>query len=100
MPSLPSIAAGLGGEVQVLDVPVPHDCVDGFVEAFYGRPEQLLDPAVRGAQSSWGFVASDVADRGVAALAADVAGGSWDRRYTAASGTSRITSVRCASWFR
>ena len=25
-------------------VPIPFDCVDGFVEAYYARPEALLDP--------------------------------------------------------
>jgi len=30
--------------------------VDGFTEAFYARPERFLDPAVRRAQSAWGFV--------------------------------------------
>ena len=43
----------LGGEVT--PVPIPLDCSDGFIEAFYGRPEALLDPEVRRSQSAWAF---------------------------------------------
>ena len=32
---------------------------DGFAEAFYGRPEALLDPEVRRAQSAWGLAGVD-----------------------------------------
>ena len=31
---------------RVTEVPIPVDCVDGFVEAYYARPEALLDPIV------------------------------------------------------
>ena len=40
-------------------MPIPFDCVDGFAEAFYGRPEALLDPEVRRAQSAWGLAGVD-----------------------------------------
>lgn len=29
-------------------IPTPADCADGFFEAFWNRPEALLDPAVHG----------------------------------------------------
>jgi len=60
---------------------VPIDCVDGFAEAYYGRPERFLDPTVRRSQSAWSFVAPDVADRGVRELAADLDSRRWDVRY-------------------
>jgi SAM-dependent methyltransferase len=81
MPPVPALAAGLGGEVTVTTVPVPADCADGFVEAFYGRPEAFLDPAVRAGQSLWGFVDPGAADRALGMLAADLASGAWDARY-------------------
>ncbi len=62
-------------------VPIPRDCTDGFVEAYFGRPEAYLDPAVRDAQSVWRFVAPHVRARIVADLGADLATGSWDARF-------------------
>ncbi|MGW5345281.1 hypothetical protein [Streptomyces sp. NPDC004050] len=34
-------------------MPIPLDCTDAFNEAYYGRPELLLDPAVRQACPAW-----------------------------------------------
>ena len=31
---------------EVWPVPIPRDCRDGFVQAFWQRPQELLDPAV------------------------------------------------------
>ena len=80
-PSIAHIAQRIGPNSEVLTVPVPLDCTDGFVEAFYGRPERLLDPAVRKAQSSWAFIAEGVEARFVEALTRDLASGRWDERY-------------------
>lgn len=68
-----------GGRVD--SVPIPADCHDGFLEAFYARPELYLDPAVRRAQSGWGRLARGVEDRAVAALSADLESGAWDERH-------------------
>jgi len=80
-PSLSRLADGLGGTIQVSSVPIPLDCTDGFGEAYYGRPEMFLDPGARRANSAWSFVDASTADRYVAALAADLASGEWDRRF-------------------
>jgi SAM-dependent methyltransferase len=80
-PTIARIEAGLGGTCAVQPVPIPFDCVDGFSEAFYGRPEQFLDLGVRRSQSAWGFLEAGVEDGIVAALAADLASGAWDGRY-------------------
>ncbi len=58
-------------------MPIPFDCQDGFAEAFYGRPEALLDPEVRRAQSAWGLAGVD----DVPALRDALASGEWDARY-------------------
>jgi hypothetical protein len=79
--SIDVIATALGSHSVVHPVPVPFGCVDGFTEAFYGRPESLLDPAVRAAQSAWSFVDPDVEQEFVDRLADDLATGRWDRRY-------------------
>jgi hypothetical protein len=80
-PAIERICAGLGGGCTVRPVPIPFDCVDGFSEAFYGRPEEFLDPAVRRSQSAWGFIEPAVEERIVAALAADLESGAWDARH-------------------
>jgi hypothetical protein len=81
MPSIAVVCAALGPGAEVHTVPVPFDCLDGFSEAFYGRPERFLDDEVRRAQSFWGFANPGVEDRFVASLRADLASGDWDERY-------------------
>lgn len=80
-PALQQIADTLGGTTQVDNLPIPLACVDGFSEAYYGRPEMLLDPGARRANSAWSFLDDAVAERSVAALRADLDSGQWDRRF-------------------
>jgi hypothetical protein len=82
-PALADLAAGLGGRSRVVPVPVPLDCTDGFNEAYYGRPERLLDPKARQACSAWGFVEPAVHERFVDRLGRDLADGTWDRAHGA-----------------
>jgi SAM-dependent methyltransferase len=62
-------------------VPVPQDCVDGFLAAFWRRPERYLDPDVRAGISGFAMLDTDVVERGVAKLAADLESGAWDERF-------------------
>jgi SAM-dependent methyltransferase len=80
-PAIGHIQEVLGGTSTVTDVPIPSDCVDGFTEAYYARPERFLDPAVRRSQSVWGFVDADSTAAALARLRADLESGEWDRRY-------------------
>jgi hypothetical protein len=80
-PSMMSIAAVLGGTHEIIPVPIPFDCRDGFNEAYYGRPERLLEPGARTACSAWSFVARELAATYVDKLRAALADGSWDRAY-------------------
>jgi SAM-dependent methyltransferase len=80
-PQITALAAGLGGVTTVTSVPIPLDCTDGFNDAYYGRPEMLLDPAARLACSAWSFVAPAAVARFEARLAGDLADGSWDARH-------------------
>jgi SAM-dependent methyltransferase len=82
-PALNRIADALGGRVEVRTVPVPLDCTDGFNQAFYGRPETLLEPGARLANSAWSFVSPDIQERFVRDLSADLASGAWDAKYGA-----------------
>jgi SAM-dependent methyltransferase len=80
-PSMRSIDNGLGGNVEVFNVPIPLHCSDGFSEAYYGRPEALLDPGARRANSAWSFVDSSVEARFVERLSRDLQDGIWDERF-------------------
>ena len=71
----------LGGDVSIESVPVPFDCIDGFTEAFYGRPERFLDPEVRRAQSAWTFVSKEATERSLTQLHDDLESGKWDEKY-------------------
>jgi hypothetical protein len=80
-PAIERITALLGGCSEVIDVPVPIDCTDGFIDAYYARPEALLDPAVRRSQSTWNFIDEAVVARFVDQLTSDLDSGAWDRRF-------------------
>lgn len=82
-PSFDRVAEGLGTPVERIAVPIPFDCRDGFNEAYYGRPERLLEPAARLSCSAWSFITADEADAAVAHLAADIKSGAWDAKYGA-----------------
>jgi hypothetical protein len=57
------------------------DCVDGFFEAFWRRPEALLDPEVRASQSTWTLLEPGVERRIVDRLRKDLASGAWDAHH-------------------
>jgi SAM-dependent methyltransferase len=80
-PTIAHISDVLGEDVSVSDVSIPHDCADGFTEAFYARPEAFLVDDVRRSQSAWGFVDAEVEAKSIARLGEDLASGEWDRRY-------------------
>jgi SAM-dependent methyltransferase len=80
-PSIPVLVAGLGGATKVTPVPIPLDCTDGFNDAYYGRPEMLLDAAARLACSSWSFVEPAAVARFESTLARDLADGTWDAKH-------------------
>jgi hypothetical protein len=62
-------------------VPIPADCTDGFNEAYYARPEFLLEPAARQACSAWSFVEPAVAEEYTGHLRRDLESRAWDERY-------------------
>jgi SAM-dependent methyltransferase len=79
-PPLEAIAGSLDG-LHVEAVPIPLHCTDGFGEAYYGRPERLLDDGARLANSAWSFVAPEVETRFVETLGRDLDDGTWDAAY-------------------
>jgi SAM-dependent methyltransferase len=80
-PTIDSLRHIMGGKIEVQDIPIPLDCVDGFQEAFYGRPEAFLNREVRKAMSAWGFISEDQQELMVKRLYDDLQSGEWDRKY-------------------
>jgi SAM-dependent methyltransferase len=67
------------GLVRVEPLLVPHDCSDGFLYAYWRRPEAYLDPGIRSGSSSFWTV--EGVDVGLEKLSDDLVTGEWDRLY-------------------
>jgi SAM-dependent methyltransferase len=80
-PAIATISKQLGSAAEIELVPIPIDCADGFIEAYYARPELFLDPAVRLSQSAWSFVKAEAQDRIVRTLRDDLKAGVWDQKF-------------------
>jgi hypothetical protein len=80
-PAIADVAAALGGRTRVEHIPTPADCADGFFEAFWNRPEALLDPAIRASQSMWTLLDPGVEARMVSRLAQELDSGAWDAEH-------------------
>jgi SAM-dependent methyltransferase len=78
--TLDQIIGSLGG-ARVERMPVPHDCADGFLSAYWRRPEAYLDPRVRAGISVFAQLEPAEVDRCVTRLAADLASGAWHARH-------------------
>jgi SAM-dependent methyltransferase len=78
MPPLAALRDELGQDVQASAVPVPFDCKDGFLGAYWRRPEVYLDPVARRSMSS--FARIDAA-AGLDRLARELESGEWRARY-------------------
>jgi SAM-dependent methyltransferase len=76
MPRLEDLAEELG-EFRATPVPVPHDCVDGFLGAYWRRPAMYLDPVARRSMSSFTLIE---AEDGLKRLARDLESGAWRQR--------------------
>ena len=78
MPAMSDYGSWLG-VVTIRPVLIPHDCSDGFLYAYWRRPEAYLDPRIRSGISS--FWATANVDAGLQKLRRDLDGGVWERRY-------------------
>jgi SAM-dependent methyltransferase len=80
-PPVDSVAQALGGRTRVERIPTPGDCEDGFFEAFWRRPEALLDSSVRASQSMWALLPPGVEKRIVKRLEVALHSGAWEREH-------------------
>ncbi|MFW6412704.1 MAG: class I SAM-dependent methyltransferase [Oceanicaulis sp.] len=88
MPQMSAYEAALG-PVEITPVPIPHDCLDGFLYAYWRRPQAYLDPRIRkGSSSFWAL--GERAVPGLKRLEADLGSGAWAKRYAALTGLAEI----------
>ncbi|MGW1736540.1 class I SAM-dependent methyltransferase [Streptomyces sp. NPDC001999] len=80
-PPLGQLTAALGGTTTIQPVPIPLDCTDGFNEAYYGRPELLLNPAARQACSAWSFIDDQARQAFDTSLRRALGSGTWDEAF-------------------
>ena len=67
------------GDVEIANIPIPHDCTDGFLYAYWRRPHAYLDPRLRAASSTFHRITG--IDEGVARLQTDLDNGTWADRH-------------------
>jgi SAM-dependent methyltransferase len=79
-PTLAEQCAATGATAQVARVPIPHDCEDCFLGAYWRRPHAYLDERVRSSISSFGLLAPGEIELGLHKLAQDLRSGRWARR--------------------
>jgi SAM-dependent methyltransferase len=67
------------GETSARAILIPHDCTDGFLGAYWRRPEAYLDTGVRSSISTFSKL-TNVAT-GLAKLSHDLQSGEWHDQY-------------------
>jgi len=77
-PSSECIATTLG-PIETIIVPVPEDCRDGFLGAYWKRPRAYLDQRVREGISTFSKIGN--VDSQLARLECDIVSGDWEQRY-------------------
>jgi SAM-dependent methyltransferase len=76
-PALTTLLERIIGPAIVSPVPIPHDCTDGFLGAYWRRPEAYLSAEVRSAISSFSMFDFEP---GLERLRDDLASGRWAER--------------------
>jgi SAM-dependent methyltransferase len=77
-PSLEEFRRALG-RIEVSTVTIPHDCIDGFLGAYWRRPHAYLDADIRRAISTFSKIRA--LEPGLDQLRRDLDDGTWERRY-------------------
>jgi len=71
---------GMLGGMEVHPVMIPADCADGFLGAFWKRPEAYLDEEVRRGISAMAQIERSELESGLERLRVDLRTGEWMRR--------------------
>lgn len=65
---------------EVVPVPIPHDCTDGFLAAYWRRPEMYLREDVRASISSLSQLPREIVWRAMERLRQDIESGQWHQK--------------------
>ena len=61
-------------------MPIPHDCEDGFLAAYWRRPSAYLDERIRSGMSTFHLPGAERLLDGLNELADDLQTGRWEER--------------------
>ena len=79
-PPIAEQASAAGEPALAEAVPIPHDCRDGFLGAYWRRPHAYLDPDIRLGISTFHLPGADDLIGGLDELARDLESGVWEER--------------------
>jgi SAM-dependent methyltransferase len=79
VPTPEGLLESLGGG-ELIDVPVPHDCLDGFLTAYWRRPAAFLDDRVRAGISYFSMIPTTSISGAIDRLGRDLESGRWLQR--------------------
>jgi hypothetical protein len=80
-PAIGRMSAIPCGPAGVVSISIQLYCRDGLNEAYYDRPERLLDAAARVACAAWSFVSPATITAHLDHLRRDIGDGTWHARY-------------------
>ena len=78
---LDQLARLLGQPLEVIPVPIPADCTDGFNAAYWRRPDAYLDPGVWRPMSALALIPDAEREEGMRRLRTDLDSGEWHRQW-------------------
>lgn len=79
-PAIEEQLVAIGDEVRIESVPIPHDCEDGFLAAYWRRPSAYLDRRTRSGMSTFRLPGAERLLDGLDRLAEDLRTGLWEAR--------------------
>jgi SAM-dependent methyltransferase len=74
-------AATEGWQTETISMPVPHDCTDGFLGAYWRRPKAYFRPEVRRSISTFNLLDKNLVQETLNRLHNDIESGTWHDRY-------------------
>jgi SAM-dependent methyltransferase len=80
-PAIDEQRVAIGDDVELEPVPIPHDCEDGFLAAYWRRPRAYLDEQIRAGMSIFQLPSAGRLLDGLELLAEDLETGRWEERY-------------------
>ncbi len=74
-------AKALGEPVEIIPVPIPAECDDGFDGAYWRRPADVLEPTVWQNMSTLRLIPDEERTKGLQRLALELGNGAWKQKY-------------------